>query len=223
MRLWQETALVRVNRGKSHLDELHGTLPLLTLHVWEEHQSASQTLSAKTSWHISVLWHWKARFHSTQVICYQENIWNSENVEWWEKHFSASASHCSLWALSAQWESWEAWGYSCCVPRQHGHALSQGDKGLLANIHIPIHLMNTSWPWRIHWSGSLIQGSWVLNKHTWTNPSSSFTLVTSGQCMSNITPTTENLHAANLYGVRHEQKGIANWEPNYKTAITFGK
>lgn len=67
------------------------------------------------------------------------------------------------------------------------------------------------------------KNSSALNKQARTKPSSSSPQVASGQRESNITPTPENLTAADLCGVRQEQKGIANWGPNYKAASTSGK
>lgn len=136
------------------------------------------------------------------------------------EHFLA---RCSLWALSAQQASREARGRSCCVPGQHGCALSQGDKGLLAYIHIPIHLMNALWPRRRHWGRSSIQKASVLHNRGWTKPSSCFAPVTSGQCVSNIALATKNLCGANLFRARHERKGSSDWGPNYKAAGISGK
>lgn len=94
MGLWQETAFLMVSRGKSHFDEVtfrwcgHCLLSVL------ERSNSAKKSALQISQLSSVLWHWNGRLHSRQVICFQENIWNDEDVRRWE-HFLASSSGCS--------------------------------------------------------------------------------------------------------------------------------
>lgn len=142
MGLWQETTFLMVSRGRSHLDEITSRWCAHCL-VLERSNSANKS-ALQISQLSSVLWHWNGRLQSRQVICFQENSWNDENVKRWE-HFLASSSGSSP---GLSWHSGNQGGHSCSVPRQHGPALSQGDKRLLATLHLPTRVMNILWPWR---------------------------------------------------------------------------
>lgn len=135
--LWQETAFVRATRGRSHLDEVHVPPPVPTP-VREKHGSARH--SALTPPHAPLVSATRKQGSTPHKAFAIRKT--SEIMKMMRK--ALPGQRWSLRALSAQRESREARGRCCCVPRQHGQALSQGDKGLLANVHIPIHVMNTS-------------------------------------------------------------------------------
>lgn len=182
MGLWQETAFLMVGRRKSHLDEVSCRLWGHYSLCWRGAAQSQQICTSDLTAHFcSVALEGKASLQTSHLL--QEKVWNNEDVKRWE-HFLASSPGCSP---ERSWHGGNQRDHSCCVPRQRGPALPQGDKRLLATVHLPTHAVNTSWPRGSRWAGSMTQNPSVLNKPAHANPSPSFAAVTSAQHESNIT------------------------------------